>query len=116
MNEEFLSKLNAKLESYRAWCEGRVFKSVRLVQSCGNDLVGAIDVLIGDVESQIEGLVSEGFYVDWAQHEHQLFLRVWEFGGPDPDWPSVIAERASRHNLTIKCSRLPGTAGSKMEV
>ena len=43
-----------------------------------------------DVEARIEGLVCEGFYVDWAEHESRLFLRVWEFGGPEPDWPSVF--------------------------
>jgi hypothetical protein len=35
----------------------------------------------------------EGFYVDWAAHERRIFLRVWEFGGPEPEWSTVFAER-----------------------
>ena len=94
MNEAFLAKLNAKLEAYREWRAGRDVQAARLVQYCGVELVGALDIPVGDVESRIEGLVCEGFYVDWAEHERRLIVRVWEFDGPEPDWPSVWAERA----------------------
>ena len=51
-----------------------------------------LDLPLGEVESQIVGLVCEGFRVDWAEHGRRLHLRVWEGGGPEPPWPKVFAE------------------------
>ena len=92
MDDQFRAKLDAKLNAYRAWFAGRAFRSCRLVHYCGIDLVGAKSLSIPEVESEIEGLVCEGFYVDWAEHEARLYVRVWEFGGPEPEWSKVVAE------------------------
>jgi hypothetical protein len=90
----FRSKLQAKLASYRDWSAGREFSGCRLVHYCGVDLIGAQDLLLADVVLRIEGLLCEGFYVDWAEYQGRLFLRVWEFDGPEPDWHKVFAEQS----------------------
>jgi hypothetical protein len=92
VDEQFRLKLNAKLDAYRSWFASRSVQSCRLVHYCGPDLVGAKTLPLGDVEREIEGLVSEGFYVDWAEHAARLYLRVWEFDGPEPEWAKVFAE------------------------
>lgn len=92
MDEQFRAKLDAKLAAYRGWSSGRAFPSCRLVHYCGVDLVGSKSLALSEVESEIEGLVCEGFYVDWADHETRLYLRVWELGGPEPEWSKVFAE------------------------
>lgn len=92
MDEAFRAKLRSKLADYRAWSSGRAFADCRLVHYCGVDLVGAQAVPMAEVEPRIEGLVCEGFYVEWAENGGRLFLRVWEFGGPEPAWSKVFAE------------------------
>jgi hypothetical protein len=37
--------------------------------------------------------VREGFQVDWSERQQRVYLRVWEFGGPEPEWPKVFAEQ-----------------------
>jgi hypothetical protein len=69
MDEQFRAKLDAKLAEYRAWSAGRVFPSCRVVQYVGVDLVGAKSLPLSEVESEIEGLVCEGFYLDWTEHK-----------------------------------------------
>lgn len=93
MNDDFHSKLESKLSAFREWSAGRKLSGCRLVHYCGVDLVGAQDVPPDEIESRLQGLVCEGFYVDWAEHNSRLYLRVWEFGGPEPDWAKVIAEQ-----------------------
>ena len=90
----FHAKLQAKLASYRDWYAGRELSGCRLVHYCGVDLIGAQNVPLADVVQRIEDLLREGFYVDWAEHQDRLFLRVWEFDGPEPDWPRVFAEQS----------------------
>lgn len=46
-----------------------------------------------EVEPSVEGLVCEGFNVDWVEHCGRLYIRVWEFGGPEPAWGKVLAEQ-----------------------
>lgn len=91
MDDLFRAKLNAKLAAYRNWFGGRSVHSCRLVHYCGVTCV-AKTLPLEEVEREIEGLVCEGFYVDWAEHDARLFLRVWEFGGPEPEWAKVFAE------------------------
>lgn len=93
MDEAFRAKLQAKLNDYRDWSRGQTFSDCRLVQYCGARLAGAFHVPIAEVEQRIEELVCEAFYVDWAEHNGRLILRVWEFGGPEPQWPKVLAEQ-----------------------
>ncbi len=93
MDESFRKKLQTKINGYRDWSRSRTFSNCRLVQYCGVDLIGAIDVPLAEIESRIEALVCEGFYVDWTDREGRLILRVWEFGGPMPDWLNVAAEQ-----------------------
>lgn len=94
MTDAFRSKLQTKLSDYRSWSVGRRLSGCRLVQYCGVEMVGAQDVPLAEVESRIESLICRGFYVDWEQHQSRLFLRVWEFGGPEPEWAKVFAEQA----------------------
>lgn len=91
--DAFQTKLDNKLSAYRAWSAGRKLSHCRLVQYCGVDLVGALDVPLGAVETRITGLVCEGFYVDWTEHNGRLYLRVWEYDGPEPNWTNVFAEK-----------------------
>ena len=91
MNNAFRQNLQGRLDNYREWALSRSFSKCRLVHYCGVDLVGSRDVPLDEVASQIEGLVWEGFRVDWSEHEGRLYLRVWESVGPEPDWEKVIA-------------------------
>ena len=93
MTDAFHAKLQCKIADYHTWAAGRRLSGCRLVHYCGVDLLGAQDLLLTEVEASIAGLVCEGFYVDWAEDQGQLFLRVWEFGGPEPEWPKVFAEQ-----------------------
>ena len=47
---------------------------------------------LGNGVKTFAGQRGEGFYVDWTEHENRLYLRVWEFGGPEPEWSKVFAE------------------------
>jgi hypothetical protein len=84
----------ARLSEYRRWAPQQHFDGCRLVQYASIDLVGTLDVPVAGIESQIEGLLAEGFHVDWAIHQGRLYLRVWEQPGPCPDWGHVFAERS----------------------
>ena len=92
MDDNFRAKLGSQLDAFRNWSRGRDLGSCRLVQYLGVEMLGAIDVPLGHVESQIEGLICEGFSVDWAQDGSRMYLRAWEFGGPEPPWSKVFAE------------------------
>ena len=92
MVESVKTKIDAKLAAFHEWSSSHSFTSCRLVQYCGVERVGASDLLPAEVGHQIEGCLSEGFYVDWNESCGRLYLRIWEFGGPEPSWPSVFAE------------------------
>ncbi|WP_113962251.1 hypothetical protein [Roseimicrobium gellanilyticum] len=79
--------------AFRQWLEGRRLSGCRLVQYCGPELTGAIDVEADAVEAGIEGVVAEGFYVNWAAHHDRLYLKIWEYGYHEPSWEDVYAER-----------------------
>ncbi|MCK7629496.1 hypothetical protein MZ018_16545 [Shewanella sp. JNE10-2] len=85
MNPEFEQKLNRKLAAFDAWANVSTFRECKLVQYCGVDLVGVIDVETDQIVDQITGLLCEGFYVDWKQNGSILYLRVYEFGGAGAD-------------------------------
>jgi hypothetical protein len=92
MNPDVTKEIAKRLAEYRAWSSHQQFQSCRLVQYYGLD-VGAIDVPRSEIEAQTEGLLAEGFYADWSCHDTRLYLRVWEFGGDEPPWEYVYAER-----------------------
>jgi hypothetical protein len=92
MNDAFRAKLDSQLDAFRTWAQGRDLRSGRLVQYLGVEMQGAIDISMGAVERQIEGLICEGIRVDWAQHGQRVYLRAWDCRGPEPAWPSVFAE------------------------
>lgn len=92
MDDGFGAKVESRLGAYRNWTDGRDLRNCRLVQYVGVEMLGANDVPLGDVESQIQGLVCEGFQVDWAPDCNRMYLRAWESGGPEPPWPRVLAE------------------------
>jgi hypothetical protein len=92
MDEAFRLMLQAKLADFRGWSAVRSVTGYRLVQYCGVDLIGALSGPLSEIEAQIEGLVCEGMTVDWAEKGGLVYLRVWEFGGPEPDWSKVFTE------------------------
>jgi hypothetical protein len=96
MDESFRLNLEAKLNAYREWLRTRSLTGCRWVQYCGIKMLHPIDVPMHEVENRIYELLCEGFYVDWAERGSQLVLRVWEFGGPEPDWDLVFAEQPLR--------------------
>ena len=91
INPDVTKEIAERLAAYRARSSDQQFQSCRLVQYCGPD-VGAIDVPRSEIEAQIEGSVTEGYYVDWSCQNARLYLRVWEFGGDEPAWEYVYAE------------------------
>jgi len=93
MTPEFQAKLDTKLKEYRSWAHGRSVAVGRLVQYCGLQFMGAVDVAPEELEEQISGLVCEGFHVDWAEHNERTYLRVWEHPGPEPSWDLTFAEK-----------------------
>jgi hypothetical protein len=93
VDKHYKAKIESKIAEFRDWSSEQTFSECRLIQYCGVDLVHAISVPLTQVEQQIEGLLSEAFYVDWEASEGRLYLKVWEFEGPEPDWPMVFAER-----------------------
>jgi hypothetical protein len=92
MDDAFREKLQCKLAEFREWSSGHTFTDCRLIHYCGVDLVGAKSLPPTGVEPEIEGLLSQGFNVHWAERQGWLYLRVWEFGGPEPEWTKVFAE------------------------
>ena len=95
MSPEFAAKLATRLADYRAWAHGRRISSVRLVQYCGVEMIGARDIALAEVEQQISGCTCEGFSVEWAEQKERLYLCVWEpwdTHGTAPDWSKVFSE------------------------
>jgi hypothetical protein len=93
MDDTVRRRIQEKLNDYIAWSRGRTFSDCRVVQYSGADVVGTMDLPMRKVESCIERTLGEGLRVDWAEHRGRLILKVWEFGSPEPDWPSVFDER-----------------------
>ena len=92
MDDAFRSGLDAKLADLRAWAGSHRFSGCRFVQYCGFERVGALDLAPAEAEAQVVSLLCGGFRVGWAEHDGRLYLRVWEFDGPEPPWPKVFAE------------------------
>ncbi len=91
MTPEFEIELNRKLAAYDKWASENEFSKCRLVQYCGVDFIGAIDVKLNQIVHQITGLLCEGFNVDWNLHNDSVYLRVYEYG-PEPTWDQTIKE------------------------
>ena len=70
----------------------RIIRRIRLVQYFGNVMIGAVDIAPEEVMEQIRGLLAEAFCVDWSEHAGRVYLRVWEFDGPEPEWKKVYEE------------------------
>jgi hypothetical protein len=96
MNDNFRAILDAKIADYRKWSLGRCFSSCRWVQYTGVEVTGALDVRLDEVERRLENAICEGFRVAWAEHQGQLYLRVWE-GEDEPSWANVFAEESLGH-------------------
>ncbi len=92
MNKTIEDKIKESISEFRIWKDTSNFKSCRLIQYCGIEKVGAIDVEPDDIERQIEGLISEGFHVAWNGYGGKLYLKVWEYDGPEPPWEKVFSE------------------------
>ena len=92
LDNSFHKTIDAQLDAFRVWCREKSINACRLVHYCGVDLLGAIGISMTDIESKIVGLLCDGLYVNWAENDGCLYLCVWEFGGPVPDWSSVFAE------------------------
>ena len=86
-------RIQDTLDRFRDWVGGRWPKpKCRVVQYWDPDVPTAFDVKLGEIDAQIEGLVGEGFRVDWAEHDGKIYLLVWQNPNPKPDWPQVFAE------------------------
>jgi len=70
----------------------RSFTSVRLVQYCGGECVGGIDVAIDKAEDQIRGCLEEGYRADWGENGERLYLCVSESIDGPLDWTKVFRE------------------------
>lgn len=81
------------LQLYRIWQAEHIYVACRLVQYCGIECIGACDIPVTEIENRLINLWQEGFYVSWAIRDETLFLRVYEFGGPEPDWQKVFIEQ-----------------------
>jgi hypothetical protein len=92
MNSDVARKIADKVRDYQAWSTGQQFERCRSVHYCGPDMVGAVDIPTSEIETRIDSLLAEGFYVDWHCQASTLYLRVWEFGGDEPSWECVYAE------------------------
>ena len=80
MDDAFCAGLESRLTAFRDWARGRDLSACRLVQYLGVERIGALDVPLGEVETQVTGLVCEGFRIDWTQQGSRLYLR--RLGGP----------------------------------
>ncbi len=69
------------------------FNTCRLVQYSGPEIAGAIDIDIEEILNQINGLICEGFDIEWAVKDNVCFLKVWEYPGSIPDWSKVFQEK-----------------------
>src|SRR5262249_39723162 len=67
LDRAFRVKVQTKLSDYREWLHGRAVTGGRLLQYRGLDLVGARDIPLAEVEHHVEGLLHQGFHVDWAE-------------------------------------------------
>jgi hypothetical protein len=75
-----VQRIAEELADYRRWIVSQRFLRCRLVHYCGPDMIGSIDVAVAETDSQIEGLLNEGFSVSWSCRGDCLYLKVWEFG------------------------------------
>lgn len=91
-NEEFQLMLVGKLNEFQAWLQSQHYDACRLVQYCGIECVGAIDVALDEVEIEIKGALREGYGVAWATNDRKLYLVVWEPDGLPWTWPQVFCE------------------------
>jgi len=64
----------------------------RLVEYRGVDLLGAVDVALADLETQVTRSLSEGQRVDWLCRNGRLYLRTFAADAPAPSWERVFAE------------------------
>jgi hypothetical protein len=90
LDRAFHVKVQMKLSDYREWSTARTFSGCRFLRYSRLNLVEARDIPVAEVERQVEGLMYRGFQVDWTEHQGRLFLRVWAFGDPGPDWANVL--------------------------
>lgn len=92
MNEEFQLMLVGKLNEFQAWSQSQHYDACRLVQYCGIECVGAIDVPLNHVAREIKGGLGEGYSVAWAINDRRLYLVVWEPHDLPWTWPQVSRE------------------------
>ncbi len=85
-------RIQQSLDRYRRWVRHRKLKKGRLVQYWDPDTPTASDVPLAEVEREIEGLIGDGFRVDWAEHDAKVYLLVYESRNLKPDWPQVFDE------------------------
>ena len=92
MSSDFRRMLEDRLNEFRVWSHERQFQGCRLVSYSGAECVGAISVPLGEIEREIEGALSEGFGVKWAEYEGHLYLCIWESLPKAPSWSHIFAE------------------------
>jgi hypothetical protein len=89
----FHEQVETRLRDFRQWSTPRSFSGCRLAQFRQHDLVGVREIPLIEAGHHIEALMQQGFQVDWAEHQGQLYLRAWEVGGPEPEWAKAFGEQ-----------------------
>jgi hypothetical protein len=92
MNAEFKAKLDRKLAGLRDWMEAYSFANCRIVQYCGVECLGSMDIKRDEIECRVECYIKEGFNADWNMLDSVAVLRIYEYPGPEPAWDLVLSE------------------------
>jgi len=84
--------IEERLDAFRAWRVDHSFASARLVQYCGDECVGGIDIAIDEAENQVRGCLAEGFRVEWKEQSGRLHLCISESIDGPLDWTKIFGE------------------------
>jgi len=89
---DVLQQIKDRVTAFRAWGMERGFVSARLVQYCGDECVGGIDLPPEAAEQEIRGCLGDGFRVEWEQSGQRLYICVLERIDGPLDWQKVFSE------------------------
>jgi hypothetical protein len=87
--EDAASRVGRHLKSFRSWRKEHEGNRAVLVQYCGPEMTGSIDIELDQIEAQIEGCVGEGFDVFWSEKGNIIFLCVIESWEKEIEWEKV---------------------------
>lgn len=91
---EIRQQIELRIAEFREWRSTQELSVARLVQYCGVECIGGIDVGLDEAEQQIRGCLEEGFGADWHNDNGRLYICIYESLDETPDWMKVIAEKS----------------------